>query len=446
MPMAAGEAQMLRAALRPMPGANEDLDPLVDAAAGSCFVLLGEATHGTHEFYSLRAALTRRLIAEHGFNLVAVEADWPDAYMVNRYVRLDTEPSEPALALSTFGRFPRWMWRNGPVLDFVGWLRCHNEHAEPARRVGFYGLDMYSMQASMALVVTYLERVDPAAAVRARERYGCFDHYARDPEQFGFLTDIGIGDAREREVGALLEEMRLNAEQDLAQEGVIAADAAFVDGRACVAAAYAQRYYRAMYRGDAGSWNLRERHMAETLEALAAHLRQEQGRAHIVVWAHNAHVGDARGTELARHHEVSLGQLVRVAHGVDATLIGFTTYSGMVTAAREWNGPAARMAVRDALPGSYEALFHQTGLGSCQVVWHESPDAEAILDVPRLERGIGMVYRPETERVSHYYQSRLPRQFDAVVHIDHTTAVEPLDPISGWPPFDTAGTFPSGLQ
>lgn len=446
MPTAAGEAEMLRQALRPMPGTDEDLDPVIDAAAGSRFVVIGEATHGTHEFYSLRAALTQRLIRDYGFNAVAVEADWPDAYQVNRYVQCESSHSEAALALSTFGRFPRWMWRNVVVLDFVAWLRRHNESVPPERRVGFYGLDVYSLHASMALVVTYLEQVEPEAAARARERYSSFDHYARDPEQYDFLTDIGLDPAHEHEVAALLEEMRLSAEQDLAQEGLVERDAPLVKGLMFAAAQHAGAYYRGMYRGDAGSWNLRERHMAATLEALAAHLHREQGRAHIVVWAHNAHAGDARATEMARRHELSLGQLVRAAHGVDSTLVGFTTYAGLLTTAREWNGPAGRVHLSDALPHSCEALFHATGLGSCQVVWRESPDAEAILDRPRLERGVGMVYRPETERVSHYFESRLPRRFDAVIHVDHTTAVEPLDPLPEWEPFRTAGISPSELQ
>ena len=416
----------------PLAGAASDLDPLVDLAAGARFVLIGEATHGTHEFYRLRAELTKRLILERGFAAVAVEADWPDAYRVNRYVVGAGDDGDAAEALTGFRRFPQWMWRNADVLDFVGWLRAHNEHRREAERVGFWGLDLYSLHGSIAAVLGYLDRVDPDAARRARDRYACFDRFGDDPQRYGYAAGLGIAADCEREV--------LSQLVDLQRQGVGSDDhfAARQNAKLIVAA---EEYYRAMFRGRVSTWNLRDTHMADTLDALADHLGD---RARIVVWAHNSHVGDASATEMGDIGEIDLGQLCRARHP-DTVLIGFSTYHGTVTAAPDWDGPAERMRVRPGLPGSVEALFHDTGVPAFVLPLRELGEAAGALAEPRLMRAIGVVYAHATERRSHYYRVRLPRQFDAVIHIDETRALEPMERTASWEHGELPETYPTGL-
>jgi erythromycin esterase-like protein len=437
--------ETIRGAARPLVGDAHDYDPLLDLVGEAHLVLLGEASHGTHEFYRERAQITKRLIGERGFTAVAVEADWPDAYRVNRHVRGRGPDAEATDALRGFRRFPAWMWRNADVLDFIGWLRAHNDAVGPGPpKVGFYGLDLYSLHASMEAVLEYLDKVDPAAAERARSRYACFDAYGADTQAYGFATGLGLGPSCEQEVVSQLVELRRSAAAYALRDGRIAEDDYFYAEQNARLVRDAEQYYRAMYRGEVSSWNLRDRHMVETLEALAAFLEQRDGGAKVVIWAHNSHLGDARATEMRTRGEWNVGQLVRERHGRGAVSVGFTTYEGTVTAASNWDAPAERKRVRPALPGSYEALFHDAGLDRFLLPLRDGGPAAAGLTQPRLERAIGVIYRPETERASHYFHASLPAQFDAVLHFDRTRAVEPLERTSEWEAGEVPETFPTG--
>jgi erythromycin esterase-like protein len=430
--------------VHPLTGSSHDFDPLLSRVGNSRFVLIGEASHGTHEFYRIRAEITKRLIEEKGFIAVAVEADWPDAYRVNRYVRGTGDDADATDALAGFVRFPQWMWRNADVLDFIGWLRAHNDALERrAPRVGFYGLDLYSMYASIEAVLSYLDSVDPSGARRARGRYACFDQFDEDPQRYGHAASSGYAHSCETEVIAQLVEMRRSAAVHAAHERSVPPDARFYAEQNARLVANAEAYYRAMFGSRVSSWNLRDGHMAETLDALDAHLAHDGGPPKIVVWAHNSHLGDARATELSRSGELNLGQLVRERYAHDAVLVGFSTYGGTVTAASDWDAAAERKIVRPALPGSYESLFHEMGGPNFMV--DLAAGSETTLRHPKLQRAIGVIYRPETERQSHYYHASLRRQFDALLHYDQTRAVEPLESTALWTRGEAPETFPSAL-
>ena len=430
----------------PLTGAGADYDPLLERIGEARLVLLGEASHGTHEFYRERAEITKRLITEKGFTAVAVEADWPDAYLINRYVRGIGAAERPADALTGFKRFPTWMWRNVEVLDFLGWLRAHNDALSgDARRVGFYGLDLYSLQASIAAVLAYLDKVDPEAAQRARYRYGCFEHFGEDSQAYGYTASFDLGASCEDEVVDQLVELRRRAAEYATRDGRVAADEYFYAEQNARLVKNAEEYYRAMFQGRVPSWNLRDGHMAETLDALVAHLEAQGPRPKVVVWAHNSHLGDARATQMGEAGELNLGQLVRQRYGPEAVLIGFTTHRGTVTAASTWGGPAEHKRVRPALPDSYEALFHDLGLPRFSLILRDGGKALRELRQPRLERAIGVIYLPESERTSHYFSARLADQFDAVLHFDETRAVEPLERTAEWERGRMPETFPSGV-
>jgi erythromycin esterase-like protein len=419
-------------------GVGEILDSIGDVDV----VLIGEATHGTHEFYDTRAHLTRALVASRGFNIVAVEADWPDAYRANCWARGRGDDADAQQALDDFIRFPRWMWRNRVVVQFLEWLRGYNL-AEPGQRdAAFYGLDLYSLHRSIDAVLRYLEGIDPAAAARARDRYACFDVFGGDPQLYGRAAVHGIEPSCERAVVAQLVELHRRAAQYASLDGRVAADEYFSAAQNAQLVSDAEQYYRAMYASGRESWNLRDRHMMATLEAIMDYTRRMNGRARAVVWAHNSHLGDARATAMGAHGELNLGQLARDKFGSRLLSIGFTTHTGSVTAASDWDEPAALRAVRPSLPGSYERLFHDTGVPA--FVLDLRGAAGAVLHAPMLERAIGVVYRPETERQSHYFMASLPRQFDLVVHYDETRALEPLELWSAHD-VDLPETWPSGV-
>ncbi len=321
-------------AAQPLTGSPSDFDHLLEFIGDAQFVLLGEASHGTHEFYRQRAQITKRLIQEKGFTVVAVEADWPDAYRVNRYVRGGGEDADAVEALSGFKRFPAWMWRNADVLDFVGWLRNHNDSLPPdARRTGFYGLDLYSMHASIEAVLSYLDKVDPEGARRARHRYGCFEHFGEDPQSYGYAAGLGLSHTCESEVVSQLIDLQRRAAEYARRDGRIAADDFFYAEQNARLVKDAEQYYRTMFRGRVASWNLRDQHMAETLDSVVDHVSMNKQRAKAVLWAHNSHLGDARATQMGKSGEWNVGQLVRQKHGRDCVLVGFTTYTDTVTAA-----------------------------------------------------------------------------------------------------------------
>lgn len=438
--------QHIREHAKPLTGESEDYDELLEMIGGASVVLLGEASHGTHEFYRERAEITKRLIVEKGFNAVAVEADWPDAYRVNRFVRGETGDLDSVDSLGGFERFPAWMWRNADVLDFIGWLRDHNEHVYSLdHQVGFYGLDLYSLHKSMNEVITYLERKDPEEAAKARALYGCIDRYGKDPQNYGLMVGSGVGDSCRAEVIQQLTDLRAKEVEYLSLNGQAAADEFFFAEQNARLVKNAEQYYRKMFRSNVSSWNQRDEHMMETLVELIAHLQSHHGNSKVVVWAHNSHLGDARSTDMARRGELNIGQLVRQAFPYQCKLIGFTTYTGTVTAASGWHLPAERKQVRPGMDGSYELLFHQVGIPDFWLDLTQENLAVKALKEPRLERAIGVVYLPEAERQSHYFKADLAGQFDAVLHFDVTRAVEPLERSAEWARDEAPETYPAGL-
>jgi len=435
----------IRDAARPLSGSVHDYDSLLAFVTNARLCLLGEATHGTHEFYRERAEITKRLIKEKGFTAVAVEADWPDAFRVNRYVRGLSDDANANEALGGFKRFPTWMWRNTVIVDFVEWLRDYNASLPAsAHKVGFYGLDLYSLYTSIEAVLSYLGTIDPEAAKRARYRYSCFEHFSEDTQAYGYAATFGLTESCERDVIDQLVELRRRAADYASRDGRVAEDEFFFAEQNARLVLNAERYYRTMFRGRVESWNLRDRHMAETLEALINHLTAQGQTAKVAVWEHNSHLGDARATYMADYGELNVGQLVRERYANEAVLVGFTTYSGSVTAASDWDGPAERKRVRPALHDSYEDLFHQQALGNFLITLKDGP-AAMVLRPPRLERAIGVIYLPQTERQSHYFDARLSEQFDVVIHFDETQALEPLEREALWESGEPPETFPTGV-
>jgi len=425
---------------------ESDEDPVVSFLGRAPLVLLGEATHGTHDFYAMRARLTQRLIERHGFSAVAIEGDWPDAWRVNRYVQRAGVTGSAADALGGFAQFPTWMWRNTAAEAFVDWLHRHNARvSRPEHRVGFYGLDLYSLHASMRAVVRYLEPRDAAAARAARESYSCFDAFGPEPETYAWAAarlDGGTcADAVARELLAL----QGHRTEWLGRDGAAADDEYFYAEQSARLARNAEEYYRTMLHGQVSSWNLRDRHMAETLEHLLGHLRRRGQPEKVVVWAHNSHIGDARATEMGERGETSLGQLTREHIASTARLVGFTTGTGRVIAATDWGGDAECKDVRPALAGSWENVFHATGEPRFFLPFTSGAIAPAVLRDQRLERAIGVIYRPETERHSHYFHARMAAQFDAVIHLDETEAVSPLPGPQAWPAEEVPETFPTSI-
>ena len=445
--MPAGSAALLEGLSRDliaMPGGPGDHDALLRLIGPARFALLGEASHGTREFYRERAAITRRLIVEKGFTAVAVEADWPDAWRVNRYVRGLSGDADATAALSGFERFPSWMWRNTEIRDFVEWLRGHNDGRPAAQQVGFYGIDLYSLFRSMQAVLSYLDRTDPESALRARQRYACFDHAHEDSQAYGYSASLGLAHGCEDEVIQQLRDMNQHF-SDLPSTPGMERDEAFYAQQNARLVRNAEEYYRTMFRGRVSSWNLRDSHMVETLQALDRHLGTVDGPPRIAVWAHNSHLGDAAATEMGEAGEWNVGQLMRDRYHEQAVLVGFSTHHGTVTAASDWDQPARRKRVRPGLAGSWEDLLHQTSTGRFLLALRDNPALQRLAAPQRLQRAIGVIYRPETERQSHYFMTRLPQQFDALIHIDETSALEPLDHGPVWHSVEPPETYPSGV-
>jgi erythromycin esterase-like protein len=334
------------------------------------------------------------------------------------------------------------MWRNADVLDFVGWLRAFNESRTVAERTGFYGVDLYSLRASAEAVIAYLDRVDPHAARRAKARYGCFDQFGGELQEYGYAASLGVTASCEQEVLAQLVDMHRQRAAKGGPHG--SADELFHAQQNARLVASAEAYYRSMFDGRVESWNLRDRHMAETVRELVGHLERTGRGSRVVIWAHNSHLGDARATDMGAQGELNVGQLLREQYHGDVFSVGFTTHTGTVTAATEWGLPPHRRHVRPSLPGSYERLFHDTGIPRFLLSLHD-PDLSGALQGPHLERAIGVIYAPQTERRSHYFHARLPEQFDAVIHMDDTRAVEPLERTAAWEAGELAETYPSGL-
>ena len=411
-----------------------DLSGLLERIGNARVVLLGESTHGTSEFYRMRERISRELITKKGFSFVAIEGDWPDAARIDHYVR---HFEYPASEWTAFARFPTWMWRNVEVRQFVEWLRAHNADLGPEQRAAFYGLDLYSLYSSIRAILDYLDEIDPETARVARQRYGCLTPWQADPATYGHAALTGTYRSCEEDVVHILSELLDKQADYTPHDGERFVDA--VQNARLVA--NAERYYRIMYHGSRASWNLRDTHMFDTLRhALAEHGPESKA----IVWAHNSHIGDASATEMAARGEINLGKLCRQEFGENAYLIGFGTHSGTVAAASDWDAPMEVKDVQPAMEQSYEQLCHHAryprfllSLGPSL-----SPQLKQGLLKPRLERAIGVIYRPETELASHYFQAVLPMQFDDYIWFDETSAVTPFDvsELEGLP-----DTYPFGL-
>ncbi|KAG9017513.1 hypothetical protein FRB90_000986 [Tulasnella sp. 427] len=467
-------AQRIKEAAIPLPDiSSSNFGEAFDTyAANARVILIGESSHGTSEFYRARAAITRQLITKHDFNMVAVEADWPDARSIDRYVRdlqappLPSKPMAdkdgtiaPPSSVTPFSRFPTWMWRNTDVQDFVKWLKTYNDLTPKLEsKVGFFGLDLYSLHASTTAVIEYLDQVDPEAAESARKRYGCLAPWVRNPERYGQAAMSKGYAPCEKEVlkvlhSLLKRQLRYIQDTQLGDEGFM--DAA----HNAILVHDAEKYYQAMYQGRDESWNLRDTHMFNTLRRLLEE-RTRNGRvAKAVVWAHNSHIGDARFTGMGTDNgELNIGQLCREHFGDEAVLVGLGTHTGTVAAAHEWDRPMQIMRVRKSRPDSYEAIMHDVGIDRFLLDLRDSNEILAAdkdrereemirqLMRQRLERFIGVIYRPDSERYSHYQEACLPMQFDAYVWFDETNAVKALlAPVKDEEPRETDETYPFGL-
>jgi protein-L-isoaspartate(D-aspartate) O-methyltransferase len=431
-------ALLVREAAEPIDSIDDaDVDALIERIADARIVLLGEATHGTSEFYRMRARITQRLIERSGFRFVAVEADWPDAARIDEFVL--GGPRRSSLEFTPFTRFPTWMWRNQEVHDFVDWLRAHNA-SDPEQPAGFHGLDLYSLFTSIAAVLTYLDRVDPQAAAVARRRYGALTRWQKDPAAYGQAVLSGRYESSEQAVVSMLRDMLARRFEYAEKDG----DRFFDAAQNARLVANAERYYRAMYYGSATSWNLRDGHMFDTLRSL---LDFYGPNAKGIVWEHNSHVGDASATDMSTRGEHNVGQLCRRAFGAQAYIVGFGTDHGTVAAASNWGEPVQRMTVRPAHDNSYEALCHAAGTPAFMLHLRQ-PRRAALrdeLEPERLERAIGVIYRPETELASHYFYANLPRQFDEYIWFDETQAVQPLVAATQSERLELPDTYPFGL-
>jgi erythromycin esterase-like protein len=416
-----------------------DLDPLIDAIGDARFVLLGEASHGTSEFYTWRTQISKRLIEQHGFSFIAVEGDWPDCYRVNRYVKGMPDSGDSARdVLHAFERWPTWMWANREVVALIDWMHEHNRTLPESRQAGFYGLDVYSLWDSMRAVTEYLERIDPQLARTAIRAYNCFEPYAEDAQEYARATAL-VPTSCESEAVSVLRRLRERA-PEFAGDGP---ESYFNAEQNALVARNAEVYYRTMVRGGPGSWNVRDLHMTETLDRLVAH---HGPRAKAIVWEHNTHVGDARFTDMARAGMVNVGQVVREQHARDGVLlVGFGTHRGTVIATEEWGAPMERLRVPVARDGSFEHFMHDTDFGDALLLFDGSDNGGVPgLDAPLGHRAIGVVYNPDRERWGNYVPTIVPRRYDAMLFIDETRAVDPLHMpirVDGEAP----ETYPSGV-
>lgn len=416
-------AQAVARAAEPIAGIEEvNLDGLMARINECRVVLIGEASHGTSEFYRMRAHITKELIQQHGFTIIGCEADWPDMALVDRYARQTSDGRPQAGAI--FSRFPAWMWKNLEVLEFVEWLRAYNRQREPDNRVGIFGLDLYSLYSSIGEVLHYLDKVDPESAQLARIRYGCLTPFESDPAKYGLAALTGRYQNCETDVVKMLSDLLAKRVQYLQEAGRPQYFNAEQNARVV---ADAEKYYRAMYYGSAESWNLRDQHMFDTLLSLLQHFGPN---ARAVVWAHNSHVGNAAYTEMSARGEYNIGELTRSRFGDNAYVVGFGTDHGTVAAAHDWGDEVEIMRVRPSNERSYERICHDTGIEAFLLPLRKEarPEVRAELEPSRLERAIGVIYRPDTELLSHYFQAILPAQFDEYIWFDETHAVTPLGP------------------
>lgn len=441
------EINQLRQYAIPLKKSNDNYDELMTGIGESRFVLLGEASHGTAEFYRERCQISKKLIREKGFNAIVIEGDWPDSYRVNDFVKGRSSDRDAYGALEGFQRFPTWMWRNDEVFEFLNWLKIFNGKIEVASKmIGFYGMDLYSLFTSIDIVLKYLMKVDPVLADRAKKRYACFDHYKKDSQLYGYLTSHSESlSSCEHEVVQQMKEF-LKMKEYIQALGSEKEDEFFSAMQNTRLIKNAEMYYRAMFSGKISSWNLRDQHMVETIGEIDKYVSKDlSSKAKIIIWAHNSHLGDARATQQSLSGELNVGQLMRQKYASEVFSLGFTTYDGYVTAAPEWGSSAERKSINPGLEGSYEKLFHQLGFERFLFIFKDNPQLREVLPNRGLERAIGVVYLPQSERNSHYFYANMANQFDAVIHIDTTEALKPLEKYAPAPKEDAPETFPSGL-
>lgn len=402
-------------------GSSADYEELLEAIGDRSIVLLGESTHGTHEFYEARAAITRRLIEEKGFSALALEADGPDCQPVNQFIQGTSTTEDPVSAMSRLQRFPMWMWRNREMLELISWLKSHNHRPTTKHQISVFGLDLFNLSAALREVIAFLDRNDMEAADRARRLYACFDYTDQNPARYGRHVRTGSKASCEKEVIEVLRDLpeahRLKSRKD---------DELFFvrENAECVVSAEA--YYRNLFNPLVNTWNIRARHMTMTVERIRRYLELKNRPAKVIVWAHNSHIGDCRATDMCHGGQWNLGELLRKRFSDQTFHVGFTTYQGRVQSAANWNHPPKPHLMPPALAGSYEHVFHASGLPNFLLLTR-STRSSTPLEEERLERAIGVIYSQETDRLSHYLNARLARQFDAVLHFDHSTPVQPLD-------------------
>lgn len=437
----------IKSLLHPLSGMKKDFDMIVRTIGDAAIVLMGEATHGTQEFYETRMLLSQRLITEKRFTAIGLEADFPDAYRIHQYVNQQGNDQNAHEALAGFKRFPQWMWRNEPMVGFVEWLRAHNTTQPDHLKVAVYGLDLYSLHDSISQIIGILKKIDPAAAAIAQERYNCFANY-QNPQEYGYMaSQLAHLSCKDQVIAQLIElkkkQLSFYKYDNFNQEQ----ERFYVEQNALVIR-NAESYYRSLFAGDqALSWNIRDEHMMETVFAIEAY-NKTVGRNHnLIIWAHNSHLGDARATQMSSYGELNLGQLVKEAYGAAAISIGFTTYTGTVSAASRWGGAVERKYVQPALKESMEAFFHTLEVPAFFIILNEHAALYEFFDHDDyLQRAIGVIYLPATERQSHYFYAQLSRQFDIVIHYDTTHALVPLERSSHWENGeDLPETFPSGF-
>jgi erythromycin esterase-like protein len=426
---------------------NNNFDVLLEHVGDASVVLLGESTHGTHEFYDARAEITKRLITEKGFTTIAIEGDWPDTYRVNRYITHEGIDHNAIEALAESKRFPAWMWRNEVIVSLVDWLYAHNTSRDEQSRVNIYGLDLYSLHRSIEIVIQELQKIDPTAARNAQKRYSCFDAYV-DPQEYGYKATLFPDQSCRDHVIKQLLELKKKELHFFKNEHLEPQKKKFYLEQNALVVKNAERYYTSLFEGDsAESWNVRDTHMMETVNAIIRFNTETKKNHKLIIWAHNSHLGDARATQMASYGEINLGQLVKESFGAQAIAIGFTTFKGTVSAASAWGGDVKRKKVRPALKESVEFFFHSLQAGSFVLIPSEYPELYAFFDQNDfLERAIGVIYSPETERQSHYFFAQIAQQFDIIIHYDVTHTVIPLERSTEWEQGEDAPeTFPFGV-
>jgi erythromycin esterase-like protein len=396
---------------------TEDLEPLLDRIGDARFVLLGEASHGTHEYYLWRARISKRLIEEKGFRFIGVEGDWPDCYRVNQYIQGELGDTTAKDVLHAFSRWPTWMWANWEIVAFAEWLRGYNDMRPDEEKVGFYGLDVYSLWESLKAVIGYLKQHDPDALPAAERAFRCFEPYEEDPQEYARAT-LFVPESCEREV--------IDLHNTIRQQAAPKADADATALNAVMNAEVikgAETYYRTMVHGGGTSWNVRDRHMADTLNRLMQFYGSD---AKAIVWEHNTHIGDARYTDMASAGMYNVGELVRQEHEpAGVVLAGFGSYEGTVIAAREWDAPMQVMPVPPARPGSWEQALHDMNAEDRLLLFHRPADPTSALAAPRGRRAIGVVSHPACE-AGNYVPTVLPLRYDAFMYLDQTQALHPL--------------------